>query len=117
MPGCAHQRRVMRFAPVVLVLLGLPALSAVAANVPVAGKAIAIRNRPAPEDVTRRKITWSVGDASVVAGTRGSTDDPRCVDAGGGRRGGSLRFFSDRSASSTEDTGDIALPCERWSAL
>ena len=117
MSRCARQRSVMRFAPVAIVSVGLSAFSALAANVPVAGKAIGIHNRPAPEDPTGRKITWSAYDANVVAGTPGSSDDPRCAGAGGGGGGGSIRFFSDRSASATEDTDDIALPCENWSAL
>jgi cysteine-rich repeat protein len=69
-----------------------------------------------PEDVTRRSLAWSAGGASAVA-ARGSQDDPRCAGAGGSGGGGSLRFFSDRSSGSVQDTGEIPLPCERWVAL
>src|SRR5262249_7051314 len=88
-----------------------------AADVPVAGRALGIHNDPAPEDVTRRRITWSASDAGIVTGLPGSSGDPRCVGAGGSGSGGTIRFFSDRSAGSTEDTGDIALPCQHWTAL
>ena len=101
----------------VLVVAALSSRTAAAAPAPAAGKALSIRNRPAPEDVSKRKITWVAGDATIATGARGSGDDPRCVGAGGGGGGGGLRFFSDRSAGSIEDTGDIALPCQNWTAL
>jgi cysteine-rich repeat protein len=87
-----------------------------AADAPVATTSLSIRNRPEPEDPSARKLTWSAKDPSVVAGERGTVDDPRCIGAGGGGAGGSLRVFSDRSTSSTEDTGDLALPCANWKA-
>jgi hypothetical protein len=87
-----------------------------AAETPVASTSLAIRNRPDPGDPSGRKIKWSVKDAAVVAGTRGTAGDPRCIGAGGGGAGGSIRVFSDRSESSTEDTGDISLPCTDWRA-
>jgi hypothetical protein len=39
---------------------------AAAADVPIAGTALSIDNRPEPEDESRRKITWVADDAAIV---------------------------------------------------
>jgi cysteine-rich repeat protein len=111
-------RRACGAVAIVVIATGTPpARVAGATDVPLAGTALAVHNRPEPEDVSKRKITWVADDPAIATGARGSSDDPRCVGAGGGGAGGVLRFFSDRSADSTEDTGDIALPCANWTAV
>jgi cysteine-rich repeat protein len=62
------------------------------------------------------RIVWNAKDTGVVTPVQGSAHDPRCAPAGGGA-GGVIRFFSDRSAGSTQDTGDIPLPCANWKAV
>jgi hypothetical protein len=62
------------------------------------------------------RIAWKAKDAGVVTPAQGSAGDPRCEPTGGGA-GGVIRFFSDRAAGSTQDTGDIVLPCANWKAV
>jgi hypothetical protein len=80
------------------------------------GQKLLIRNA-LPEDPERRKAVWVTKDRDVVSGARGTVDDPRCLPAGGGGAGGSIRFRSDGSGGSTQDTGEIPLPCANWAAL
>ena len=116
MGGSRIGSTILALATLAIVVAG-SARSVAAADLPLAGKTLLIRNRPQPEDATKRRLSWSAVDASVVSGARGTSDDPRCIGAGGGGGGGTIRFFSDGSGGSTQDTGDIALPCENWTAL
>jgi cysteine-rich repeat protein len=111
--------RAMRGTPCRLVVALVVAVAAgvtAAAEVPLAGSKLRIRNRPAPADPDGRKIMWMSADTAVIVGAPGTLEDPRCGALGGGGVGGSLRVFSDRSADSTQDTGEIFLPCANWSA-
>jgi hypothetical protein len=100
----------------VAIVLAVATATAVAADTPLATTSLVVRNRPDPEDATARRITWTARDAAVVTSARGSAGDPRCTSAGGSGAGGTIRIFSDRSAGSTEDTGDVSLPCANWKA-
>lgn len=95
----------------------LLAATAAATDVALPARRLRITNGPPPEDPAKRTISWSVTDAGVLAPPMGSAGDPRCVGAGGSGGGGTLRFFSDGAAGSTEDTGDLALPCAGWTLL
>jgi hypothetical protein len=77
------------------------------------GRRLQIRNR-IPENPERNKGTWTAKDPSVVMGAPGSPHDPRCNGDPPGTVKATVRFFSDGSAGSTVDTGDIPLPCENW---
>src|SRR5512144_1016897 len=87
------------------------ASAAAAVDKPLAARELVVTNRRAPEDATKRRISWLVMDPDVVAPAPGGADDPRCIAAGGSGAGGTIRFFSDGSGGSFEDTGDITLPC------
>jgi cysteine-rich repeat protein len=95
----------------------LLAASAAATDVPLPARRVLITNGPLPGDAARRTISWLVTDPGVVAPLTGSAGDPRCVAAGGSGGGGTLRVFSDGAAGSTQDTGDIALPCAHWALI
>ena len=101
--------RAMRGTPcrlvVALVVAVAPGITA-AAEVPLTGSKLRIRNRLAPADPDGRKIVWTSADTAVIVGAPGTLEDPRCGAVGGGGAGGSLRVFSDRSADSTQDTGE-----------
>src|SRR5262249_26973038 len=95
----------------------LLAATAAATDVTLPARRLRITNEPPPENPAKRTISWSVNDAGVVAPPMGSAGDPRCVAAGGSGDGGRVRFFSDGAGGSTEDTGDLALPCAGWTLL
>jgi hypothetical protein len=77
------------------------------------GKKLLIKNK-VPDDDRKNKGTWSVKDDQLIAGTRGTEEDPRCNGDATGTVKASIRFFSDASG---QDTGDIPLPCQNWTAL
>jgi cysteine-rich repeat protein len=85
-----------------------------AADTPIATTNLRVVDRTT--NASARRIVWHATDAGVIAGAQGSARDPRCAPTGGGA-GGVIRFFSDRSAGSVEDTGDILLPCANWKAV
>ena len=87
---------------------------AFAFELPVAGRKLLIRDHP--DDPARRKIVWAATDPAIIAGERGTDEDPRCAPEGGDF-GGSLRFFSNGTGESTQNTGRIPLPCKNWSAI
>jgi hypothetical protein len=82
----------------------------------IAGKRLLIKNG-VPDDPRRNKGVWLAKDLAIVAPERGGADDPQCHGDAPGTIKASIRFFSDGSAGSTQDTGAIALPCENWTPL
>lgn len=66
------------------------------------------------EGSSANSVSWSVGDRSFAIPRPGSPGDPRCNGAPPGTVRASLRFFSRRSG---QDTGEITLPCQRWTLL
>lgn len=113
-----HDKRLAIILPILIavtVISHAPVAAAMAVGL--AGKTIVVKDGPDPGDESKRKIKWISKDAAVIAPARGGSADPRCIADGGSGSGGQLRFRSDRSAASTEDTFRIALPCENWKAL
>jgi 6-phosphogluconolactonase (cycloisomerase 2 family) len=80
------------------------------------GKRLLIKNS-VPEDKERNKGTWLAKDAGITAPVRGGSDDPRCNGDPAGTVKATIRFFSDGSAGSTADSGEIPLPCENWNPV
>jgi 6-phosphogluconolactonase (cycloisomerase 2 family) len=79
------------------------------------GRRLLIKNAT-PEDKERNKGTWKVKDKDIVFPGFPRPyfpNDPHCSYGGTA----SIRFFSDGSAGSLADTGEIPLPCQNWSSI
>jgi len=76
----------------------------------VAGKRLLIKNK-VPDDESKNRIIFLSKDTSIVAGVRGSDEDPTCRLEGEG--GGSAEFTSSTSGHSHT----TPLPCANWTIL
>jgi hypothetical protein len=82
-------------------------------SLPLAGKALAIKNT-VPDNPERRTGSWSSMDPQIVVGDRNTANDPRCNGDPPGTVKATLRFSS---AVSGHDSGTLDLPCENWIAI
>jgi 6-phosphogluconolactonase (cycloisomerase 2 family) len=74
--------------------------------------------RDSADNPEKRKGKWLAIDANVVAPERDFANDPRCSHSQpDGTVNGTIRFFSDGSGGSMQDTGQIPLPCQNWKSL
>jgi hypothetical protein len=80
---------------------------------PLAGTRLQVTNK-LPDNPEKNRGKWTAKDESVLMGEPEGADDPRCNGDPAGTVKASIRFFSDGSAGSTADTGEIPLPCEFW---
>jgi hypothetical protein len=76
--------------------------SAIAADVPIAGKKFLLKSNP--------KMVLLSKDALVVPGAAGSFSDPRCVPDGGSGLGGSVEL------ENATHSVTLSMPCANWSA-
>lgn len=82
---------------------------------PVFGKRLFIKNA-VPDDEAKNRGTWATKDDGLVVAIPADLEgDPLCRCNEDVRA--TIRFFSDGSAGSAADTGEIPLPCENWSRI
>lgn len=74
------------------------------------GRSISIRNAGSGTEIRSGKVVAK--DPETPFGVQGSRGDPTCNEDAPGTARATIRFWSDASG---EDTGELPLPCEKWS--